>query len=122
MSGELFMLFVDCILDASNLPRMADWIQDNRMGHPEAELYVKRLMEWRSCKLSTATEAVAKFGDKKSRKLIRTEMRKIEKTKHLRSCRRTLRASNRKRSVKEWIKISSAQYKMFYVKIAGSYS
>lgn len=79
--GMLFMLFVETIKSLDNAQLMADWIEDNNPTHPEAQLYIDRLRHWKTVKISDLTESVAKFGCKKSRRLIRRLMRR--KTKHL---------------------------------------
>lgn len=62
---------------------MADWIEDNRQDYPnkkEMELYLKRLRDPSTLRLSTLLEAVATFGS-------RLERRKVKRftTKTLRS-------------------------------------
>ncbi len=109
--GEMFYVFVEVIkhLDRSSL--LADWIEDKNPTHPEASLYVERLRE-KLVTMSTLVEAVAKFGDKMSRRLIRRVMRKV-----FRHSRRAYQHAMRVCRAYE----GDPSYKQIYAIVVGSY-
>lgn len=49
---------------------VADWIEDNYSGHPEAGTYCRRLRDPQNIRIQTVIDVIAKFGTRKERKEI----------------------------------------------------
>ena len=49
---------------------VADWIEENASGHPEADTYCRRLRDLKNLRVQTVIDVIAKFGTRSERKEI----------------------------------------------------
>lgn len=69
--------------DELQLKVLADWIEENSSGHPESDVYSRRLRDTTSVRVSTIVDVIAKFGTRQERKEISRIMRlSLKRRKH----------------------------------------
>jgi hypothetical protein len=82
------MLISEAVLSALNSETwqfniVADWIEDNFSGHPEAGLYCRRLRDAENLRVQTVFDVIGKFGRPNERRRIGRIRRLIMKLKNV---------------------------------------
>lgn len=118
-AGECFLLFVEFLQDYRRCTLIADWIEDHSMHLPQAQVYVDWLRNPATVRLKTVVEAVAQFGDKKSRRLIRRKLFRNIKTiskVHITKADSIVVGSGKVAGIQQ-----GPYWKKFYAVIVGAY-
>lgn len=89
----MFLLptLIDAIADVNTFaPLMADWLTDNRANFPEVDYYIRRLRNPARLTFGIIFDVVAKYGEKRERKMMRKIMKNYLSPFRFRTARRKL--------------------------------